>query len=227
MGLRLKIANDYGNVDVREKLSKAYVHVGGQRLQPLCRKLGIKYAQALVGFSERGRKARFGYQPEFDGVVVSARSAQKLRRAIEERVKRAAERPQKSPQQRAAERNRRQHREADSFAAAIESQFPNCPEDEAYEIACHACEVGSGRVGRTATLSLEEKVHLAVVAHIRHRHTAYEQLLDDFGDDEDRRYARHCVSGQIDAILEKWQGDSEQAVAPSQPSTANHEVPHE
>ncbi len=127
MGLRLKIANCYGNVDVRKKLSKAYVHVGGQRLQPLCRKLGIKYAQALVGFSERGWKVRFGYQPEFDGVVVSARSAQKLRRAIEGRVKRTAERPQKSQQQLAAERNRRQLREADSFAAAIESQFPNCP----------------------------------------------------------------------------------------------------
>ncbi len=122
MGLRLKIANCYGNVDVRKKLSKAYVHVGGQRLQPLCRKLGIKYAQALVGFSERGRKARFGYQPEFDGVVVSARSARKLHSAIEERVKRAAERPRKSPQQLATERNRRRQREVDTFAAAIGNQ---------------------------------------------------------------------------------------------------------
>lgn len=107
MGLRLKIANSYGNVDVRTKLSKAYVHVGGQRLQPLCRKLGIKYAQALVGFSERGPSARFGYQPQFDCVVVSARYARKLLRAIEERVERAAERPQKSPQQLETERNRR------------------------------------------------------------------------------------------------------------------------
>lgn len=108
----------------------------------------------------------------------------------------------------------------DSFAAAIGSQFPNCPEDEAYEIACHACAVGSGRVGRTATLALEEKVRLAVVAHIRHCHTAYEQLLDDFGDDEDRRHARHCVAGQIDAIFEKWQGGSETSSSPLTP--VNH-----
>jgi len=208
---RLKIANSFCNVDVRKGLSKAYVHFKGQRLQPLCRKLGIKYAQALVGFSERGRKARFGYQPIFDGVVVSAKSASKLMYAVEDRDKRAMARPVKSPEQLAKDRNRRQQREVVAFAADIKDQFPGCPDDEVLKIAIHACKVGSGRVGRTSTLGTDEKVHLAVVAHIRHCHTDYEQLLDGCGDDDDRQYARDCVSDQIDAILEKWQSDTMQA----------------
>ena len=74
----LSIVNSYGNVDVRNKLSKAYKHIRGKRLQPLCRKLGIKYAQALVEMKQSG----VYYHPVFDGVVVSARSAPKLLEAI-------------------------------------------------------------------------------------------------------------------------------------------------
>ena len=108
----------------------------------------------------------------------------------------------------AADRNRRHQREVTAFAAAIKMQFPGCPDDEIPAIASHACEVGSGRVGRTSTLSTDEKVHLAVVAHIRHCHTEYEQLLDGFGDDDDRRYDRDCVSDQIDAVLEQWRHEA-------------------
>lgn len=86
----LAIANHYGNVDVRNGLSKAYVHVLGQRLQPLCRKMGIKYAQALTGFEERGRRGKFGHSPIFDGVVVSARSAPRLLQAVKDRDERKA-----------------------------------------------------------------------------------------------------------------------------------------
>src|ERR1043165_9216206 len=82
----LAIANVYGNVDVRNSLSKAYVHIRGHRLQPLCRKLGIKFAQALIDF---GGKKRYGFQPVYDGVVVSAKSAPKLLAAIKERDERA------------------------------------------------------------------------------------------------------------------------------------------
>lgn len=74
----LKIANRYGNVDVRKGLSKSYRHVSGKRLQPLCRRLGIKFAPALVEFEESGPYIR----PVFDGVVVWARSAPKLLEAI-------------------------------------------------------------------------------------------------------------------------------------------------
>jgi hypothetical protein len=43
--------------------------------------------------------------------------------------------------------------------------------------ATRASEVGSGRVGRTSTLTLAEKAELASRAHIRHQHTAYEDEL--------------------------------------------------
>ena len=44
--------------------------------------------------------------------------------------------------------------------------------------AAHAAVIGSGRVGRTQRLTLEEKAALATRAHIRHRHTRYEDELD-------------------------------------------------
>lgn len=111
----LSMANDYGSVDIRNGLSRNYVHVGGKRLQPLCRRLGIKYAEALIGFAEGGRKGRFGYSPKIDGVVVSARSAPKLLAAIKEREERAntpasVTRRKKAKQARARQRQREEDR---------------------------------------------------------------------------------------------------------------------
>ena len=47
-----------------------------------------------------------------------------------------------------------------------------------------AAEVGSGRVGRTRMLSLEERASLAARAVIRHRHTSYEDDLFDASMDD-------------------------------------------
>ena len=47
-----------------------------------------------------------------------------------------------------------------------------------------AAEVGSGRIGRTRTMPLEERAALAARAWIRHRYTDYESRLDNaVGDD--------------------------------------------
>ena len=79
----LAIANGYGNVDLtKTTLDGRYRHVSGKRLQPLCRSLGIKYAEAVVGWT--GNR-RYGYRPVMDGVVVSARSSAKLLAAIQAR----------------------------------------------------------------------------------------------------------------------------------------------
>jgi hypothetical protein len=51
----------------------------------------------------------------------------------------------------------------------------------AREAATRAAEVGSGRVGRTRMLSLEERASLAV---IRHRHTSYEDEIFDASMDD-------------------------------------------
>lgn len=57
--------------------------------------------------------------------------------------------------------------------------------DIAGEAAVRAGEVGSGRVGRTRTLSLEQRAALAARALIRHRYTDYEdRLAGEVWDDE-------------------------------------------
>jgi len=82
----ISIVNCYGNVDLTNtRLDRRYKHVPGKRLQPLCRKLGIKFADAVVGFS--GHK-RYGYKPDKDGVVISSRSVDKLLAEIAAREKR-------------------------------------------------------------------------------------------------------------------------------------------
>jgi hypothetical protein len=65
------------------------------------------------------------------------------------------------------------------FAGEIMRLFPGCPLEEAREIALHACEKYSGRVGRSAGAKdfEAEAITLAVRARIRHRHTIYDKLL--------------------------------------------------
>lgn len=67
----------------------------------------------------------------------------------------------------------------------------------------HAFLKGSGRVGRTAMISDEKKVLLAVDAHIRHVHTPYEKLLDA---GIQRKEARKQVWDAVKAVERSWQG---------------------
>lgn len=92
-----------------------------------------------------------------------------------------------------------------SFAQRVRELFPNLPAGREQEIAEHACQKYSGRVGRSANAkSLGEKaVLLAVTAHIRHRETGYDELL---AQGEDRHDARIMVRKEIDRVLEQWRG---------------------
>ena len=69
------------------------------------------------------------------------------------------------------------------FADAIRGFLAFAPEHVdladriATEAATRAVEVGSGRVGRTRTLSLDERAALAARALIRHRYTSYDDAL--------------------------------------------------
>ena len=78
--MSLAIANGYGNFDLTsKKLPSRYVHVKGKRLQPLCRKLKIKFLEAVVGFE--GSRCH-GYKPIKNGVIVSKQAAPKLAAAV-------------------------------------------------------------------------------------------------------------------------------------------------
>jgi hypothetical protein len=83
----------------------------------------------------------------------------------------------------------------------------------------HAAVVGSGRVGRTSTLSLEEKAALAARAHIRHHHTDYEdQLIEHEAatglthlDTEIYRALRRVAQEAVDAYIEEHRNRSSDA----------------
>lgn len=100
----------------------------------------------------------------------------------------------------AEKRARKERREITLFAAAILNEFPGCPAEEAERIAQHACETGSGRVGRSRMA--DDPVRAAVVAHVRHAHTEYDMLLLDGTERED---ARDIVRDDITAVLREWE----------------------
>lgn len=92
-----------------------------------------------------------------------------------------------------------------TFAAAVRGQFPAMPPGRERQIAEHACQKWSGRVGRTAAAKeFEQKaITLAVIAHIRHRETPYDRLLFQLGDREE---ARRAVREKVEHVLDKWRG---------------------
>ncbi len=92
---------------------------------------------------------------------------------------------------------------AEAMRAKLMEMFPGCPEKDAASIARHTSQRGSGRVGRSeAGRNLdEEALRLAAVAHIRHQHTDYDELLMS---GMERQDARDSVRRQIEETLRRW-----------------------
>jgi hypothetical protein len=90
------------------------------------------------------------------------------------------------------------------FAQCVRELFPNCPAGTEDLVAEHACLRYSGRVGRSAAAkALDVKaVQLAVVAHVRHVKTSYDELL---AKGWDRHAARQEVAHQVQSVLDSWQ----------------------
>jgi hypothetical protein len=85
--------------------------------------------------------------------------------------------------------------------AELSIQFPKIPEPERGLVLKHGFRKYSGRVGRTSQIPLSKKVQLAVIAHIRHRHTRYDEMLKD---GSNREGARRMVQKKIQGVLRKW-----------------------
>ena len=115
-------------------------------------------------------------------------------------------------------RERRRQREAErrlevdaayeqAVAEALRAQFPGCPADEAARIAAWTCKKHSGRVGRSSAAKEfdPQALRLAVIAHIRHEHTRYDELLMRHND---RESARATVRSDIDRVLARWQPEA-------------------
>lgn len=106
--------------------------------------------------------------------------------------------------QRAADRRVIEDREHHAkFRAAVLQLYPGCPRAEATDIASHACEKHSGRVGRSADAKAlgDEPVRLAVIAHVRHLHTSYDTVIDS---NRDKRKSRRIVRGSLQEVLDAW-----------------------
>ncbi len=112
---------------------------------------------------------------------------------------------------RARRRERAAERRADQdqafvarFAERVRALFPSCPADRETVIAEHACQKYSGRVGRSAAARRldDEAVRMAVVAHVRHAETDYDERL---ARGEERQDARALVRREVDRVLALWQ----------------------
>jgi hypothetical protein len=113
----------------------------------------------------------------------------------------------------AAGRERVEARYRAELAAAVRAWLDFAPEhaDVASEIAegvaVHAAVIGSGRVGRTRTLPVEQRAQLAGRAFIRHRYTDYENRLGDLSmflaaiDDADYREVKQNAQARVDQFL--------------------------
>lgn len=91
----------------------------------------------------------------------------------------------------------------DGFAARIRELFPRLSAGRERTIAEHACLKYSGRIGRSALGKKmdEQAVRLAVIAHIRHTETNYDELL---GRGCERADARRAVANRVDEVLSAW-----------------------
>ena len=101
----------------------------------------------------------------------------------EHQAERTADARARARERAAAQRDKSELAYREELAAAIEvwldftDEHRGLAQQIAGAAADHAAVVGSGRVGRTSTLSLEEKAALAARAHIRHHYTDYEDQL--------------------------------------------------
>lgn len=102
------------------------------------------------------------------------------------------------------------------FTAELKRLFPGCPSAEAEQIALHACEKYSGRVGRSAAAKdLDpEKIRLAVIAHIRHVHTGYDGFFDI---NVRKQEARRLVQVAIQRVLSQWERPAASLLAAGTP----------
>jgi len=93
-----------------------------------------------------------------------------------------------------------------AFAAEVRRRYPAAPEGAERAIAEHACEIHSGRIGRTAQAKDFDPaaIDLAVQAHVRHCYTRYDHLL---GGGAEREVARAAVRREAEATLAKWRSD--------------------
>ncbi|KAF1954252.1 hypothetical protein CC80DRAFT_130715 [Byssothecium circinans] len=103
-----------------------------------------------------------------------------------------------------ARRQATEHRDAAlvrTAATEIDRQFPRIPREDKELVLRHGFKKYSGRVGRTGQIPMQRKALFAVIAHIRHKHTKYDELLDGGMGRED---ARKAIQKKLQDKLRQW-----------------------
>ncbi len=147
--------------------------------------------------------ARARNRYERQGILVTPEAIERAEAeclADEERRARQRERA-------AARREVEDHEYEAAVTEKLKAMFPGCPSEEAARIAVWTCRKHSGRAGRSAAAKEFDPraLRLAVLAHIRHEHTRYDELLMRF---DDRAHARELVRGEIEKVLAPWEQDA-------------------
>lgn len=104
-------------------------------------------------------------------------------------------------------------RDIEKARNAILRLFPQIPLATCQAVLDHGFQKGSGRVGRSTVLDDDQKVTLAIVAHVRHTMTPYDILLreldrDGVGEETRRETARGMIRGRVDDVLKQWRSSS-------------------
>lgn len=109
------------------------------------------------------------------------------------------------------------NRDTDKARNAILRLFPQIPLASCQAVLDHGFQKGSGRVGRSSVLDDDEKVTLAIVAHVRHTMTPYDTLLRELDrngvkENNRRETARAMIRGRVEDVLSQWRSSSPNAV---------------
>jgi hypothetical protein len=171
----------------------AYLPAGDAALTRRAKSYSRLFAVVLKWSRSRNRYERQGLLVEEDALAKAESECHADEEVRQRRREREAERREELDVQ-----------YVNRFAQAIRTCFPGCPSGRARVVAEHACLKYSGRVGRSAAAKdfAPQAIRLAVVAHVRHTETDYDQLL---GRGWDRFDAREHVRAQVDRVLDSWE----------------------
>ncbi|MEW6048703.1 MAG: DUF2293 domain-containing protein [Bacillota bacterium] len=158
------------------------------------------YWEVVRSRPKRRYTERLGLLAPQSHIAEAERQAQQTE-AARQRRRAASARARESAEQRYRQELERAIIQFLSFDAA----HADLAQQIARKAAIHAAEVGSGRVGRTRKLSLQDKAELAARAYIRHAYTSYERKLDrlPYADSELYRYVKAEAQAEVDAFIER------------------------
>ncbi|KAB5582651.1 hypothetical protein GE09DRAFT_277321 [Coniochaeta sp. 2T2.1] len=189
-----------------------FVPIGNPALTAACKELSREQEAMVFIVSAYSREEEV---PGFDLGVALNRVGHHIRERIVEQARASLGELAEMPQQvqldipePIPEDQEEINKQAD---AAIRDLFPRIPNGDRQTIIEHSFKKGAlapdGKplVGLAAELTLSRRVQLAVISHIRHTHTRYDQLLRE----TTWVNARRAVEELCLDILVKWRGDEE------------------